>query len=131
MRLPIRFYKSSVLATIISFFGSVWCLVGVCLAVSEDVVAGIILAVVGLACLFWADAINERASFKKWIKKLKNEGVEEQLSTSNEMCMVVYNANPCKRTIEYIRKYNPTVAEQISNEIEKNEEYVTIEKQLC
>lgn len=59
MRLPIRFYKSSLLATIISLFGSISNLVGVGLAVSEDVVAGIILAVVGVACLFFANVITK------------------------------------------------------------------------
>lgn len=119
MRLPIGFYRNSILANIISLFGSAWSLAGVCVAISEDVVAGIILAVVGVSCLFWANLINERAVFKKWIKKLKKEGVVEQLSTSDEMCIAVYNANPCKKTIKYIRKYNPTVAERLLNEIKK------------
>lgn len=105
-----------------SLFGTVWCLCGVCLAISgEDIVAGIILTVVGVACFFLANLINERAVFRKWIKHLKKQGITERLANSEEICIEVYNANPCKKTIKYIRKYNPAVADKLLTENKKSE----------
>lgn len=122
MKLPIRFYKNSVIATIISIWGTTWTLVGFCVAISEDAIAGIVLAVVGICLIFVARVINEKAIFKKWIKGLKKDGIVEKLSTSEEMCIAVYNANPCKKNIKYIRKHNPVVAEKLLFEINKKRE---------
>ena len=119
MRVPFMFYKGSIFATLISIFGSVFCLTGVAVAVNEDIVTGIILIVVGVVCLFLAGRIHERAIFRKWIEKLKKAGVLEQLPTSVEACIAVYKANPCKRTIKFISKYNPAIAEKLLSEVNK------------
>ena len=117
-RVPITIYKKSFLASLVSIVGSIMMILGICL-LFEELVAGIICAVIGVAFLLWAPIISERKLFKLWIKDLKNKGVIEQLSSSNELCMQMYQANPHKRTIKFIAKYNTAAAETISASLRK------------
>ena len=49
------------------FFGTTLAFAGICVAVNEDVIAGITL-VVSICLAFLAEFINLNATFKKWIK---------------------------------------------------------------
>ncbi len=115
---PVTIYKKSFLASLVSIVGSIMLLLGIGL-LFEETVAGIICAVIGVAFMLWAPIISERKLFKLWIKDLKNKGVIDQLSSSNELCMQMYKANPNKRTIKFIAKYNIAAAETISSALEK------------
>ena len=117
-RVRIKFYKNSFLASLISIFGSMMIALGICL-LFEDLTAGIIFVVSGAVFSLWASAISERKRFKLWIKDLKKKGAIEQLSSSRELCWQMYQANPNKRTIKFIAKHNPVVAEEILSSLKK------------
>lgn len=116
--IPIRIYPKSPLATIVSLSGSVMLVLGIGLIFAEGVV-GVVFAAIGVGLLIWASSISDAKLFKLWIKDLKSKGVIDQLSSSRELCLQMYQANPSKRTINFIAKYNPVVAEELTAALKK------------
>lgn len=117
-RFAVTIYKKSFLASLVSIVGSIMSILGICL-LFEDLTAGIICLAIGIAFLLWAPVIAQRKLFKLWIKDLKQKGVIESLPTSRDLCLQIYQANPQKRTIKFIEKYNPIVALEISTSLKK------------
>lgn len=113
-RVPITIYKKSFLASFVSIVGSIMMVLGICL-LFEELVAGIICTVIGIGFLLWAPIISERKLFKLWIKDLKTKGVIDMLPSSRDLCLQMYQANPKKRTIKFIAKYNPSIAVELSS----------------
>lgn len=89
-------------------------IVGICL-LFEEPVAGIICALIGVAFSILAPIVSERKIFKLWIKELKKSGVIGMLPSSRELCLKLYQANPQKRTIKFLAKYNPSVSQELLN----------------
>ena len=117
-RVPITIYKKCFLATLVSIIGSIMLLIGICM-LFEEPVGGIICGVIGVAFLLWAPRIAESKRFKLWIKDLEKQGVIAQLPSSKELCMQMYQAYPNKKTIGFIAKYNPSVAEELASQLKK------------
>ena len=111
-------YPKCPLASTVSVFGSVFAISGLYMLFSE-LVAGIVTILIGVAFLLWAPLLAKRKRFKLWIKDLKSKGVLDALSTSRELCLHMYQANPIKKTIKIIAKYNPAVAEELSSSLNK------------
>lgn len=138
VRMRFTIYKNSALASLISFLsnlvllGGIWGLVGVVFNVIDGGLAGvggiwgllgnalgaIVIIAIGIGLKFLAEKIAERASerkaFKLWTKSLKEKGVLDSLPQSVELCRLIYRANPVRRTIRFIAKYNPLAAAEIS-----------------
>ena len=112
-RLPITIYRHSFLATVVSLIGSVLMLSGLYLLFVQAL-AGVACILIGIVYSFIASAISKRKQFRLWIKSLKQQGIIALLPTSRELCLQVYQANPQKRTINFIAKYNPAVAQELT-----------------
>lgn len=121
-RITYTVYKSSILATVISFLSSIFGMFGIVMAVLglfdgefEMVLAGLLFfAVFGLGGTMLAKAIGTRKANKKWWKEtIRKQGWEAQLPHSVDVCFKVYNANPNQWTLNQIQKWNPGAAAQI------------------
>ena len=117
-RVPVRIYKHSVLASVISVFGSIMAMSGVCLIFSVPV-GGIVCAVIGIAMLVLASSLADKKRFKMWVKDLEQKGILARLPASRDLCVRVYQANPQMRTVQMIAKYNPAVAQEILSALKK------------
>ena len=117
-RVPIKIYKHSVLASVISIFGSIMAMTGVCLIFTEPV-GGIVCTVIGIVMFALASSLADKKRFKMWAKDLEQKGILAQLSASRDLCVRVYQANPQMRTIQMIEKYNPAVAQEIRSVLKK------------
>lgn len=106
-------YPNCPLASTVSVFGSILAISGLYMLFSE-LVAGIVCIVIGVAFLLWAPLLAKRKRFKLWIKDLKSKGVLDALPASRDLCLKMYQANPTKKTIKVIAKYNPVVADELS-----------------
>ena len=110
-------YKNSVGATAVSILGYGLLMMGVMLAVSEDLISGIVMAVLGILLELWAPTISRNKQFKKWIKQLREKGVEAEIRSDINAAIRVYNSNPCKKTLAYIGTLNPAAAENITKQL--------------
>lgn len=108
----IRIYKNSILATIVSIMGTAFALGGVYMIIEGDTEA-IPLVIIGVALMFGASAISKNKVFKTWVKGLKEKGILEQLPTNDALCRQVYQANPGKKTLALLEKYNPRMADEL------------------
>ena len=108
-----RIYKNSILATIISMMGTAFAFGGVYMIIDGETSGAALLIIFGVALMFGAAAISKNKVFKVWVKSLKSKGILEQLSTNDALCRQVYQANPIKRTVRLIEKYNPRMADEL------------------
>ena len=111
-RIPIITYKNSVLASVLSIFGTAMIFGGI-VGITSDISITLTLVPVGGAVMYWAHQIAEKKQFKLWIKGLEEKGIIQQLSENAGLCFALYQANPHKRTIAFIAKHNPNAAEEI------------------
>lgn len=118
-RVPIRIYKNSFLASVVSIFGTILSVSGIAMLFAVPL-GGIVCILLGIGLFIWGGEISENKAFKKWIKDLESKGVVAALPASSELCVKVYNANPCKKTLNFIRKHNPNAAQLIENSLAQN-----------
>ena len=111
-------YPKCPLASTVSVLGTIFAITGLYMLFTYLIV-GIVFIAVGVTFLLWAPLLAKRKLFKMWIKDLKSKGVLEALSTSKDLCLHMYKANPTKKTIKVIAKYNPAVADEISATLSK------------
>lgn len=123
-RIPIRVkvYKKSPLATVVNMIGTLMLLLGVgsvmgLLSGSYEIGWFAIFLPIGIICKIYAPKINEKKVFELWFKELKEKGIEQQLSSSLEVALAVFNANPHKRTLEYITMHNYQAGELIRKKL--------------
>ena len=107
-------YKNSGFATFVSIVGSILLFSGLGITFCVIWYTGLIMTALGAALMFGASHISKRRGFKKWIKRLQADGIIDALPNSEELCIKLYQANPCKRTLTFIRKRNPQAADYIS-----------------
>lgn len=114
-------FKPSVLADIISKIASMMVIGGVLVLFldGEFNVENLPLTLIisGMGCgLIW---LSNYIRFQHLFAFYRKNGYEEQFKTSRELCVKIYNANPCKRVLNYIMKLNPeagkSIAEQLAN----------------
>lgn len=113
MRLPIAIYKSSVLASVIGTIGSVVLVCGPIVMIEESFFEGLIPLTIGMVFYLFSYWLAKRAEFRKWFKGVKKSGGLDDISCSLETATRLYSANPCKRTLKYIKSKNKTAAQYI------------------
>ena len=120
--LHITLYKNSVLASLVSIVGSLSVLAGIALALGGAIFGGIFMALLGFGCAALASIISSRVQFRKWIKEMEKNGVIAQAKGNAVLAIKIFDANPTKQTLAYIRKLNPTAAGYIDQHLaaEKN-----------
>lgn len=118
-RLPITIYKKSVLATLVSFCTVFFYAFALVSLFAKQWIVLIICIIGGIAFTAWAEHINDKKIFKLWIKDLEKKGVREIVASSTEQAIALYNANPGKMTLNYIKNVNPQAARLIALRLEE------------
>lgn len=115
----VRVYTNSILATILSFCGYGLLVCGMITVFSGGmgIAVGIILALIGLGIAFWAATISDNKQFRAWIRQLEADGINHRMREDARVAFAVYNSNPCKKTLNYISKWNPNAAAIIADSI--------------
>lgn len=112
----VRIYKNSILATFLSMFGTGFTLCGILILFQLEAV-GIVILIIGICFMWWSDSVNDKKTFKLWRKKLEENHIDQLIKTSTAHSVQVYNANPDKRTLEYIQELNPQAAAYIREQL--------------
>ncbi len=118
MKVPIRIYKNSFLASTLSILSSLTMIICVAAFLGRAILEGILLLILGVALLFAAEYVSEKKCFKLWIRKLEANGMLAKVAEDNSAAVAMYNANPKKMTLAYIQKLNPDAAAIIARELE-------------
>ena len=114
----ITVYKNSILANVVNIFGYLFMLSGIATAFGGEIVSGILLILLGIGCAVLASTISSRAQFRKWIKKLQKDGVIDKARHDMVLAIKIFDANPTRQTLAYIRKLNPAAAAHIDRHLE-------------
>lgn len=117
MVMPIKIYKNSFLASVISLCGSAFTVGGICALFAEPV-TGICCIAAGIGLLAWGKNISENKAFKKWWKQITDNHLEPQIAASQQTAIAIYNKNPQERTLKEIAKLNPAAAQNIRAQLE-------------
>ena len=112
-RMLIITYPDAKFATFLSVIGSILALSGL-YALFTFWLAGLILMLIGAGLMYLASLKAKATKFKKWIKALKAKGILDELPYSQEICITLYQANPCKKTLKFISRHNPQAATYIA-----------------
>lgn len=115
-------YKNSILASLVSIMGYGFMVGGLGMAFGGEILGGIVLFLMGLGCAALASVISERAQFRQWIRKLKKDGIIDRARQDTALAIQIFQANPTKQTLRYIRKLNPTAAEYIDQRLAANKQ---------
>jgi len=112
VRVSIITYPNCPLATVSSFCGTVLAISGVYVLTQEPIL-GIATMLTGIALLILAPWLAKQERFNLWIKELEKKGVIKLLSSSKEVCLMMFQANPNKMTVRFIAKHNTAVANEL------------------
>ena len=115
------FYKNSFLASVFSIIGSVLIIGGIVVAIEEgEILAGIAMAVIGVALILTGRSISRNKTFKKWWKQqITEKGLEPHIAASVDIAVQIYNKVPGERALKKIRQLNPAAAEYIQQHQKK------------
>ena len=113
----VTIYKNSILASICSIFGYFLVMGGILAAFSGEILAGIIIALLGFGMAALAAAISENKRFKTWKKQVESKGYVPAIQANVQTAIQVYNTYPSTKTLEYIRTLNPRAAQMISEQL--------------
>ena len=113
----VRYYKNSVLASLVSIFGCAFIYIGAMGCLQEHEPAALALVPIGLLPFYAASKISEHKAFRKWRKTLREKGVEEQMRSDLPLAVSVYNSNPGKSTQKYIATLNPAAGQYIASSL--------------
>lgn len=85
---------------------------------NELLFIGIELFYVAVTLLVYFAA--ERRAFKKFLKRMETDGITENtLVRSNRACEKMYREYPCRKTLKYIKNYNPQAVQSILASLKK------------
>ena len=118
--------RRSFVAGIISFIGSlifVWGLYHILSAVytivtTDDgaagrIILGILIVILCFVFQYAAILYDQYREYRKWVKRLVNSGIAEELPTNEDLCWQAYRSNPTPFGLKYIDGKNPKAAEDI------------------
>lgn len=114
-------YKNSILASIVSIYGSLCVFAGVSL-ITQSILACILVIVYGAFHCWLGAYISERANYKAWKKEIEKKVDIERIKKEIYFAVKVYNTNPCNMVLKYIRNLNPEAAEYIKQRIAEKEQ---------
>lgn len=83
---------------------------------NREILIGIIFLCVGVLGIFLAESINDRKKFKIWKKEIEKLGINQRISSTNDVQLIIsiYNSCPDKKLgIEYINNLNPVLADEL------------------
>ena len=122
--------KRSFVAGLISFIGSLVLLLGLYLILSAlyiiittdnggagRIILGILVLVLTALIQYCSVLYDRFMNHKKWVKRLQSTGIEELLSSDDELAHKAYRSNPTVFGLRYIEKFNPRVAADIQAQL--------------
>ncbi len=113
--MKIIFYKNSIITSIISIFGCIFIICGVVVSVSGGFLYGIPMALIGWGMMAAARKISENKALKQLIKNFKENGIEDIMRQSTDICLEVYKENRFdKKVTDYIISVNPQATSVIN-----------------
>ncbi|MBQ8831218.1 MAG: hypothetical protein IJ017_06435 [Oscillospiraceae bacterium] len=125
--------RRSFVAGVISFIGSlvfVWGLYHILSAVyiivttdekaTGKIILGILIVILCFAIQYMAHLYDKYREHRKWKKRLKNAGIEDELAANYELCWQAYRSNPTPFGLKYIEEKNPKAAEDIRAYLAEN-----------
>ena len=69
--------------------------------------------------MIWAKSISEAKAFQTWVKTLTEKGIDAQVRSNMQVAVKVYNANPGKRTQQWVASLNPEAGKWIAANTKK------------
>lgn len=112
MRIPLLYYKNSILASIVSTIGICLVFLGATF-IFEIAALGIVFLLLGILLMLAAKNLSERKAFLTWWKQITDKKLEPRIREDVEFAILVYYKNPQKRTLRKIAKLNPEAAKLI------------------
>ena len=117
-RVRTTIYHNSILASLVSLFGTGFAMCGLVILISGEIVGGILCAAAGFAMSAYAITISERKQFNTWKKQVEAKGVDQAIRADTEIALHAYNSYPGQRTLNYIRGLNPAAADLIAQRLQ-------------
>ena len=115
----ILFYRTSVVATVISILGCASGAGGFMLLLLDGDWLGILFLLLGLAGVIGGRVIHLNKTYDKWWSENVDSEQEAELAQSREKCIEVYNLNPQRRAIKKISQLNPEAGAHIQERIKQ------------
>lgn len=115
------FYKNSILATLMSVFGTLFIVIGI-LGAFTGALPLLIIVPLGIGLNLGASEIAERKNFKMWKRLIAGEKLESEIPYSLDAAIQAYNLTsyyPNAKALLYIQEKNPQAAYLIRQELEK------------
>lgn len=114
----VRWYRNSFLASLISIFGCVMVGAGI-MGAFEGSPEALVIVPFGALFMIWAKSISEGKAFQTWVKTLTEKGIDAQVRSNMQVAVKVYNANPGKRTQQWVASLNPEAGKWIAANTKK------------
>lgn len=118
--------KRSLIAGLISFVGSIVMVWGLYLILSEiftivttdfggagRIILGVLILILSAAIQYGAFAFDKYRAHRKWVKRLYNAGLVDEMKTSKELAWRAYLSNPTPMGLKFVEEQNPKVAAEI------------------
>lgn len=113
------FYKNSVLASLVSIFGCIFCTAAI-YGIIDGIPEMLFMAVIGIPFVFLGKNISKNKDFKKWWQKIESENRVPAIMASVDAAVMAYREYPDNRTLKKIEELNPYAAQSIKNALEAN-----------
>lgn len=113
------FYKNSVLASLVSIFGCIFCTAAI-YGIIDGIPEMLFMAVIGIPLVFLGKNISKNKDFKKWWQKIESENRVQAIMSSVDAAVMAYREYPDNRTLKKIEELNPSAALSIKNSLEAN-----------
>lgn len=115
----ILFYRTSIVATVISILGCASVAGGAMLLLMDGDWLGIVFVLLGLPGILGGRIIHLNKTYDKWWTENVDSELEAELAQSREKCIEVYNLNPQRRAIKKISQLNPEAGAHIQERIKQ------------
>ena len=118
-----RFYRNSVLASVVSILGS-FALIGggalIGIGGTGGIIGGILVIAASIGLMIWGKIISRNKANKVWWDQTLTKVSPVQIIGNVNLAIQIYNANPVNWTLKKIEELNPVAAQLIrQNQVKK------------
>lgn len=122
--------RRSFVAGLISFVGSLVMLWGLYLVLSQIfsmviksggsvalIILGILILILSAIIQYGSIMYDKYREHKKWVARLCDSGIADELASSKELAWQAYRSNPTPMGLRFIEEYNPKAASEIKKHV--------------
>ena len=118
-----RYYRNSVLASVVSILGS-FALIGggalIGIGGTGGIVGGVLVIAASIGLMIWGKIISRNKAYKVWWDQTLTKVSPAHIAGNVNLAIQVYNANPKNWTLKKIEELNPVAAQLIrQNQLKK------------